>query len=79
VFREGVPSNGFAGQEGAYLDSSTQQPGSLDHDNQQYVAIGPAPLVDNQHVSGFELFNTPFTSFDDAGQSWIWSDDYNFF
>ncbi|KAK5036946.1 hypothetical protein LTR13_005326 [Exophiala sideris] len=80
MFREGVPSSGFGGQERTYPESSAQQqPGPIYDNNQQYLAVDPAPLVDNQLVSGFELFSNPFTSFDDAGQSWLWSDDYNFF
>ncbi|KIV77329.1 hypothetical protein PV11_09133 [Exophiala sideris] len=80
MFREGVPSSGFGGHDGTYPESLTQQqPGPNYHNNQQYLAVDPAPLVDNQLLSGFELFSNPFTSFDDAGQSWLWSDDYNFF
>ncbi|KAI1612244.1 fungal-specific transcription factor domain-containing protein [Exophiala viscosa] len=78
MFREGVPNIGFAGQEVIHPEAFTQQSNALDHNAQQYLAVDPAPL-DNQLVSGFELFSNPFTSFEDAGQSWLWSNDYNFF
>ncbi|KAI1622902.1 hypothetical protein EDD37DRAFT_610221 [Exophiala viscosa] len=78
MFREGVPNIGFAGQEVIHPEAFTQQSNALDHNAQQYLAVDPAPL-DNQLVSGFEVFSNPFTSFEDAGQSWLWSNDYNFF